>query len=190
MAQEQDGSAGLGNNDLGNGSVGNSDGGSSDEWKTLGGSDAESDGGGIDPRTASLGTNSGESGTGKRRGRKPGSTNKKQKTSADIGLLAGGVVFLHHCLAGALKVQEIEIGDDEAEKLTKASLEVMSHYQVVPSEKAMAWLALASVIGGIYGTRIMAYKIRVKVEAEEKKQSPTNVTPFTGFSGNGFPPAS
>lgn len=145
------GGDGLGGSDIGS------------EWQTLGNHDA------INPTTATPG----EPAAPRRRGRKPGSKNRtSQKTSADLGLIAGSVVFIHSVIAGALAVPELELSDDEAQKLTKASLDVAAHYNAVPDEKTMAWLSLGAAVGAIYGTRYMAWRVRMQNEAEAKKQPP------------------
>ena len=95
-------------------------------------------------------------------------------------MLASGLVVVHQTLAHFSKIPELELQGEEAEKLTKSTLDVMAHYNIVPTDKAMAWGALIATIAGVYGTRIFAYNIRKTNEAEEKRaaQKP-NVHNFT-----------
>jgi hypothetical protein len=119
-------------------------------------------------KTSSSG-DSGDSGSttgaGKRRGRKPGSKNgsKRANQKETSSVLAGLLFSLHTMASSFLKIPELEITSDEAERLGSAAARVADLYDVsVLSETTVAWINLAMVAGGIYGPRFMAAKINKK----------------------------
>lgn len=69
-----------------------------------------------------------------------------------------------------LKVPELNLSPEEAKKLAEGMAKVASYYDVGASEKTLAWVNLAVCAGGIYGTRAFAYHLRLKAEADSKKQ--------------------
>lgn len=124
------------------------------------------------------GTGSGGSGTGDassgrgRRGRKPGSTNKKK--AVDLGAVAGLIAMTHTLLA--IKIAEMELDEKEAEQLAASINNVLRHYDVEASGKFIDHMALLLCIGSIYGTRGAAIVMRLRAEAETKKRNaPGNV---------------
>lgn len=122
----------------------------------------------VDPATATSPGNGsvGGSSTG-RRGRPKGSKNrtakqKKETVSLDTAsALASAVFAIHTGLAIIAKTPELELDENEADKITKAGLGVARHYaNVQMTEKAADWVALFSALGAVYGPRWMAIKIR------------------------------
>jgi hypothetical protein len=109
----------------------------------------------------------------KRRGRPAGSKNKA--TKADLSSFTSLLVSLHNI--AAIWVEELEIEEDEAEKLAKAIAEVQSHYPVTVIDPK--WLSLSNLVivtSGIYGPAFMAYRLR---KYREKSGSPKpTVIPF------------
>ena len=104
----------------------------------------------------------------RRRGRPTGSRNGKRatatQTTGDIALILHS---LHMGMANAFKNELFAISKDEAEKLSAAITRVTELYEIrILPEKQMAWLNLAIVGGGIYGTRIMANSV---LKARKKK---------------------
>lgn len=73
-------------------------------------------------------------------------------------------------LAAFLKVPEIGITKEEADKLAKASANVARHYDVSATQKTLDWTNLAMAIAMVYGTRIMAINFRRKMTPS----APTN----------------
>jgi hypothetical protein len=65
---------------------------------------------------------------------------------------------------------ELELDEKEAEKLAAAMLRVNKLYgdRVIP-ESILAWGGLAMTCGAIYGPRYMAHGLRMRTEAEKKK---------------------
>jgi len=74
------------------------------------------------------------------------------------------------------KCPELEISDDEAEKLAKASVAVAKLYDVKASEKALAWTNLVGIAGTVYVSRAIAISARLKAEKMERAGS--NVHPL------------
>lgn len=76
---------------------------------------------------------------------------------------------MHAVAAASLKIPELEIDNKEAEQLAKAIGDVSAHYGFELSPKTKAWIELVWCSGVIYGTRIVAYNMRVKKEAQDRK---------------------
>lgn len=123
----------------------------------------------IEPETIALdsvtgaraGSGSGDSGEPrKRRGRKPGSTNapKEEKSSSLIDLTEI-LLNIHVTAATLLHISELELEKDEAKKLSDAIKEVTKFYPVALDPKKVAIANLLITAGGIYGTRILAYRL-------------------------------
>lgn len=72
--------------------------------------------------------------------------------------------------AAILKIPELQLAQEEAEQLSKAINRVAALYDFGASEKTLAWINLAMCAAGLYGTRIFAYELRMKAEAEAKKR--------------------
>jgi hypothetical protein len=130
----------------------------------------------TDPRTAA-GSGSGE-GTGdqerertgsKRKVGRPATAQKKAKVQTSLEGIEGILLSVHMMGATLLKVPEMVMSEPEAKNLSEAIARVASHYDVGASEKTLAWVNLAVVAGGLYGTRAYAYHLRLKAEAAQKQ---------------------
>lgn len=71
-----------------------------------------------------------------------------------------------------LKVEELELDEDEAKKLAKAIQEVGKHYNLPMDPKKIAIANLVAVAGAIYVPRIIAH------HNNAKKTGPVDVTPI------------
>lgn len=89
-------------------------------------------------------------------------------------------VGLHALLAMRMRVPELEMTQQEGVEFTKAAQNVMRHYSVRTTQKTMDWIAFAGVTAGLYAPRIMAARMRVKMEAEARKEARND--------GDGFAP--
>lgn len=147
----------------------------------------------VDP--SDVGNGSGSGGTGKRRGRPPGSHYGPRKTKAQTNLsgLEGILLSMHAMAAGFLEVQELALDPAEAKLLADAAVQVAAYYGSVVNPKVLAWVNLAMVCGGIYGTRFAAYRMRMKSEGANrpklvaqpitrKDNANTNVPPPFAFT--------
>jgi len=109
------------------------------------------------------------------RGRPRGSSGASTKSSrADQKQattdLTGILLSIHLMAASIVQVKELELDEKEAQRLSAAINRVNVLYGgfILP-EKQLAWINLAVTMGHVYGPRAMAYKLRMKTEAEEKK---------------------
>lgn len=72
-------------------------------------------------------------------------------------------------MAGAIKVPELSLTQDESKQLANAIAEVNSHYNIAIDPKVMAWIGLSTTCVSIYAPRIAAYKIREGFEKKQRK---------------------
>lgn len=84
-------------------------------------------------------------------------------------------------MAGATKIPELKLTQEESKQLANAIAEVNSHYDVVIDPKVMAWVGLSTACVSIYAPRLAAYKMRESFEDKKKKpeitQPKNKVTP-------------
>ena len=120
----------------------------------------------------------------RKRGRPKGSgKGSSQKTKTDQTSLDGIeaiLLNLHMMGAAFLKVPELQLSPEEAEKLSEAIARVSALYDFGASEKTLAWVNLTMALGSVYGTRIFAYSLRMKAEAQSKKKP--EPIPFPTYS--------
>jgi len=95
----------------------------------------------------------------KRRGRKPGSTNKPRETETSSNLIANLeslLLSIHFMCANIVGVSELEIDPSEAKRLSDAIKNVSKHYAVTMDPRKLAIVELCCAAGGIYGPRAIA----------------------------------
>lgn len=108
------------------------------------------------------GSNGGDTGQPKRRGRKPGSTNRaKADNKISVESLAGIIVSTHMMLAALTKTAELQMDADEAMILADATAKVSRHYNVAVAAKTLDWYNLVMVVGTVYGSRLVAIRARM-----------------------------
>lgn len=80
----------------------------------------------------------------------------------------------HAMLAAMTHIPEFEIDEAESKSLASASMRVAAHYNIMPDEKTQDWVNLVFVLCGVYGSRMMAYRIRMTrpKTAPTKQQGP------------------
>lgn len=88
----------------------------------------------------------------------------EKKIHQNLADLTGVLLTVHSVLAALTRIQELELEEEEARKLANASKEVLKHYPLGLSDKNLAWVNLAVVACGIYGTRLMAFSMRKAAE--------------------------
>lgn len=141
----------------------------------------------IDPESGNTG--SGDSGTGKRRGRKPGSTNRAKAVPQNLTeTIAGSLFGLHMFAAGMMDVPELVIDKPESKQLAEAVRGVTDLYAMQINPHTIAWGNLLLVCGMVYGPRIIALRNRKKSEPAKPKLVPMkepkpngSATPNTGM---------
>ena len=110
----------------------------------------------------------GDSGNGdspKRRGRKPGTKNKPKNSTANLTAgLESLLLSVHQIGASFLSMEELALDEKEAKLLADAIQGVAEHYPLTLDPKYLAVGNLVMVGVGIYGTRIFAYRNRMKRE--------------------------
>lgn len=74
---------------------------------------------------------------------------------------------IHFMVAKGLKVQELELSKEESAKLAEAIHAVQVEYDFVVDPKVVAWGGLIGTASAIYMPRVMAYKIRMQMEAKK-----------------------
>ncbi len=113
----------------------------------------------------------------KRRGRKPGSINAKKGETISVDGLASIIFSAHAMLAGITHSQELMLDPTEATQLAQATANVSRHYGVAMAAKTVDWINFAMVAGGIYGTRLIAIRMRRQYERAGNHAKPVNTAP-------------
>lgn len=71
-------------------------------------------------------------------------------------------VGLHVLIATQTGTPEFMLGPDEGKQFMQAAQNVMRHYSVQTTQKALDWIAFAGVTSGMYVPRIAAVAMRKK----------------------------
>jgi hypothetical protein len=79
---------------------------------------------------------------------------------------------------GFFDAPELALAPEEAKAMAESAATVAALYHHTLDPRTMAWIHLAMVCGGVYGTRVMA--IRARIKAEEKAIPKQNVFPIAG----------
>lgn len=78
-----------------------------------------------------------------------------------------------------------QLDDKEAHELAVASVNVSRHYDVQVAQKTVDWVNLASVVGMVYGSRIMI--MRLQAQQAESAATP-DAAQAHAAGGAGFSP--
>lgn len=129
----------------------------------------------------------------KRRGRPPGSRNKTTRVPLDIGGIEAILLSVHSALAVLLKNPKLNLTEDEAKQLAKASANVARHYDVPVTAKVMDWTTLIVVCASIYPQRFKKDKAKDKTSEgktnqEQSKNQVQNEEQFHHFNPNPIMP--
>jgi hypothetical protein len=108
---------------------------------------------------------------GKRRGRKPGTTNKAKTAQVDLSSVEALLLTVHTGLSVVLKAPEFELTEEEAHKIAEAGTRVSRHYNMTATAKSIDFANLMIVLGTAYGSRFMAMKMRRDMERDERKKA-------------------
>jgi hypothetical protein len=135
-----------------------------------------------EPRTASIG-NSSDAGSGTARRTRRGNIDRRTREgraggTADTTALSSDLskinltdllLSLHAMGAAFLATPELQLDDKEAAQLSEAVQKVGKYYAVAFDPKKVAIAELAVIMGGIYGTRFVAWKARMNKESQKEK---------------------
>ena len=122
--------------------------------------------------TGNVGSDGNSAGTPKRRGRKPGTTNKATQNKVDINAVEGLLYNVHGMLSMIVKTPEVAITQEEAAHLAKAIANVNEHYDTRINAKTMAWINLGMASAAIYGPRVVVLINKRKPKAQSQTQQP------------------
>lgn len=112
-------------------------------------------------------------------GKSAGAGATKTATPLDLNFVQFSLMGIHTMLASVTKTPELELNDDEAERIAKSIQNVAQYYPVYVDAKTQAWMALIMTAGAIYGSRGIAIAARMKTEANAKRPSQSaQVFPF------------
>lgn len=106
---------------------------------------------------------------------RPGKQSKEeiQKT------LTFGIMSIHMMLAKLTKIEEIELTDEESEKLSEAAIRLTTLYGVgVVDEKTIAWANLVIAMGSVYGPRVGAVLLNKKKSQPGPQRMNMGAVPF------------
>lgn len=90
----------------------------------------------------------------------------------DVEALKDLLLGIHFGIAAIAHAPDFALDAEEAEKLAKASCNVMRHYDVRTTQKAMDWAQLCIAMGVVYGPRIMMLAARKRERPETAPPSP------------------
>lgn len=122
------------------------------------------------------------------RGRPAGSGNK-EKTEArpaaqgklDLDSLNFTLFYAHATLAKATKTPEIALDEVESKNLATAAMNVMQHYNIKASQKAIDWGNLLLAMTLVYGGKFHAVAKRHEAENKARKEQRDNANQQFGI---------
>lgn len=112
-------------------------------------------------------------------GNSGGNRSRRSSASETTKTLSALLFSLHSMAAAFLKVEELQITEEESKQLGEAITRVTELYEIpMLDEKTAAWLNLGMVAVGVYGTRATAMMF------SQKKKQPAKVVdmPFVQVS--------
>lgn len=134
------------------------------------GAEPSSAGAGAEPANAGAGaTTESASAAPRRRGRPAGSLGKKKESVQDIDSITAVLFSLHEMAAGLTKMPELEITQNDAQKIALSVERVRAFYPTNFNPKVMAWVNLGTTLSGIYGIQFMAVRNRFRREAAKAR---------------------
>lgn len=137
----------------------------------------------IDPTAIDRERDAAQNGSGpgdakRGRGRPAGSGKKEEKQAGaaqpaklDLDSINFTLFYAHEILAKITSTPEFALDEYEAKKLAGAALNVMQHYNIKTSQKAIDWGNLLLTGGLIYGAKYHAANTRILAEKKAHKES-------------------
>lgn len=134
-----------------------------------------------DTERAASGTEPGKRG----RGRPPKQKQEQRKVEnparLDLDSLNFTLFYAHSLLAKATNTPELMLDETEAKSMAAAAMNVMQHYNIRASQKAVDWGNLVVTMCIVYGGKFHAINERQKAEKQAKKEAAGKVAaPFFG----------
>lgn len=125
--------------------------------------------------------------------RERGDSEKAASDSLELKDLDSLIMIAHFTCARILEIPELELTQEESERLAEATRKVAKHYAVSLDPKRMALVELLFTAGGVYGPRVIGYVKRTGTAKRASPQSPPQVQPTaeppgSGPAANGPPP--
>lgn len=133
----------------------------------------------IDPKTIEYEPEPEHRRTGRRGGRPKGSRNSNTKARKENTNDLTGILYSLHMMGAALTgIEELNLDESEAKKLSDAIGKVNAYYggMVLP-ENIMVWTQFVIAMGTVYGPRAVAYSMRLKREHAQGPQTVDNQAP-------------
>lgn len=143
---------------------------------------------------SSSGNTGSDSGTGKRRGRPPGSKNRasssggnsKAARSASVEGVTRLLQLVSVGVASATKIKEFELEAGDSKSLAEVYINLAEQYGYKPDPKLEALFAAVVVTGQIAGAKVISYRMRMIQERREREAGfpqPDNVINATWADG-------
>lgn len=139
----------------------------------------------IDPAAIDAAGDTGGGGSGdanstgkpKRKYTRRNSAGNTKASPLNINGVENILYSMHMMLSGITKTPELLLDKAEANAMAIAMAEVSKHYDVAVAQKSLDWANLLMVVGGIYGTRLVAIRMRNSREKELRKKNPATGMP-------------
>lgn len=80
------------------------------------------------------------------------------------------IYSIHLMMAGATKIDQLKLTEQESKTLAKAIQDVNQHYNVGIDPKVMAWVGLVTTCVAIYAPRLAMYKMSNTFKKDKKAQ--------------------
>lgn len=140
----------------------------------------------IDPAEIDSAAASGrETVGGKRKPGRPAGSGKKEERKIetpgklDLDSLNFTLFYAHSLLAKVSNTPEIALDESEAKTLAASAMNVMQHYNIKASQKAIDWGNFVLTAGILYAGKFHAISVRKESEKKAKKESSNvAVSPF------------
>lgn len=94
----------------------------------------------------------------------------KPRAEFDLDGISYMLLSLHSMAAVAFKATELSLSESEGKELSKCLVNVAEFYNVAPSPKLQAWMALIMCCGVIYYPRVTMINERLKMEKATRLQ--------------------
>lgn len=130
--------------------------------------------------TFAAGTDTGtiNTGTPRKRGRPPGSTNRAKEVPLSVSGIETLLLGIHTTLLHATGAPEFELSPEEANQLSKAYCDVALHYpSLALAPNVAAIVNLGTTVSIVYGSRFAAYRMRRAMEKTQRRSSPLAAAP-------------